>query len=186
MIFHETVIPDVFVIDLELHEDQRGWFARTYSQREFMDHGIVFEVKQSALSHNRVRGTLRGIHLQRPPHAEKKLIRCLRGRIWDVAVDLRKASPTFKRWHAVELSQDNRKALLVPENVGHGFITLQDDSEVYYEISALHEPTASIGVRWNDPVFAIQWPEEPTVISLRDKNLPDFHDGLLIAQEGAG
>ena len=172
MIFRETSLPGVWVIEPERLGDERGFFARTWCRREFEARGLNPDVVQCNVSWNARRGSVRGLHYQAPPHAEAKLVRCTRGAIWDVAVDLRRASATFKRWTAVELTADNRLALYVPEGCAHGFQTLADDTEVFYQMSAFHQLSAERGVRWDDPALAIPWPIATITLSGRDRALP--------------
>jgi dTDP-4-dehydrorhamnose 3,5-epimerase len=174
MRFVETQIADVWVIEPELLEDERGFFARTWDTNVFAEHGLSPRFVQSSISYNRTRGTLRGLHFQAAPHEEAKLVRCTSGAIFDVAVDLRPDSETFRRWFGVELSARNRLALYVPEGCAHGFLTLADDSEVSYQISELWAPEAGRGVRWDDPAFDIEWPAEVVVINDRDRTYADF------------
>ena len=174
MRFVETPIADVWVIEPELLEDERGFFARTWDTDVFAERGLSPRFVQSSISYNRTRGTLRGLHFQAAPHEEAKLVRCTSGAIFDVAVDLRRDSETFRRWFGVELSARNRLALYVPEGCAHGFLTLADDSEVSYQISELWAPDAGRGVRWDDPVFGIEWPGEVVVINERDRTYADF------------
>jgi len=175
MIFTETELPGAYVVDLEPIEDDRGFFARAWSRQDLAGHGLEDRIEQCSLSLNHRRGTLRGLHFQRAPHEEVKLVRCVRGALWDVIVDLRPDSPTFRRWVGVELDEGNRRALYVPRGCAHGFQTLADATEVFYMISDAYAPEASGGVRWNDPAFGIQWPlGAPTVISDRDSDWPDF------------
>jgi dTDP-4-dehydrorhamnose 3,5-epimerase len=175
MRFQETKIRGAWVIDLEPIEDARGFFARVWSQSELVDHGLETRVAQCNVSFNKRRGTLRGMHFQRAPHEEVKFIRCIRGTLYDVIIDLRPDSPTYKRWVAVELSGENRRALYVPVGVAHGFQTLQDDVEVFYMMSEFYTPVAEAGVRWDDPSFGIEWPlRSPTEISDKDASWPDF------------
>jgi len=175
MIFTAAPTPGAFVIEAERIEDDRGFFARSFCAREFEAHGLDPRVVQCSISFNRAKGTLRGLHFQRPPHAEAKLVRCAAGALYDVIVDLRPDSPTFRRHFAVELGAHDRKMLYVPEGFAHGFQTLQDDTEVFYQMSEPFRPDASAGVRWNDPAFAIAWPLAVQVISERDRTYPDFH-----------
>jgi len=174
MRFVETPITDVWVIEPELFEDERGFFARTWDTNAFAERGLSSEFVQSSISYNRTRGTLRGLHFQAPPHEEAKLVRCTSGVIFDVAVDLRSDSETFQRWFGVELSSRNRLALYVPEGCAHGFLTLTDDSEVSYQISAFWAPDAGRGVRWDDPAFGIEWPADVVVVNERDRTYADF------------
>ena len=174
MIFHETKIAGAFEIEIEPKVDERGFFARTWCQKEFADHGVNSKLVQCSLSFNPRKGTLRGIHYQFGPHAETKLVRCTRGAIYDVLLDLRPQSTTFRDWIAVILTSDNRKAVLVPEGCAHGFLTLVPCSEVFYQMSEVQHPEAARGVRFNDPAFRISWPEEIALISERDRSYPDF------------
>jgi dTDP-4-dehydrorhamnose 3,5-epimerase len=175
--FRQTSLPGVVEIDLVPHEDERGFFARSYCWREFQAHGLNPSVVQCNVSYNRRRGTLRGMHYQEVPSQEAKLIRCVRGALWDVVVDIRTESPNFRCWTAVELKAEPgkpSKALYVPEGFAHGFMTLEDDTEVFYQMSEYYAPHASRGFRWNDPAFRIDWPEPVRVISERDASYPDF------------
>ncbi len=175
MIFTPTELPGVFVIDLEPVEDERGFFARSWCHREAATHGIQVDWVQCNVSFNRARGTLRGMHHQRAPHGEAKLVRCTQGAIHDVVIDLRPDSPAFRRHAAVELSAENHRALYIPASaIAHGFLTLADDTEVFYQMSTYYVPQAATGLRWNDPAFAVEWPELVRVISDRDATYPDF------------
>ena len=181
LIFHETQLPGAFIVDPDRLEDERGFFARTWCQREFADHGLNPLLVQCSISFNRRKGTWRGMHYQVEPHEEAKLVRCTRGRIWDVIVDLRSGSPTFRQHVSVELSADNRRMLYVPERFAHGFQTLEDETEVSYQISHYHAPQSARGFRWDDPAFAIRPPLEVTVISNRDRDYPNYTTTLAIA-----
>lgn len=174
MIFRETKLAGVFEISIEEHHDERGFFARTWCQREFEERGLDRRLVQCSVSVNARRGTLRGMHYQVMPYSETKLVRCTRGAIYDVVIDLRPESPTFRQWTGVELTPKNHLALYVPEGFAHGFISLEDDTEVFYQISEFFKPEAARGVRWDDPVFKIIWPARPQVISERDRTYPDF------------
>lgn len=174
MIFTPTPIPGAWVVDIEPREDPRGFFARTWCVEEFARHGIDVRFVQSNLSYNRRRHTLRGMHFQVHPHEEPKLVRCTHGRIWDVVLDLRRESPTFCHWHGVELSAENRRALFVPAGCAHGFLTLEDDVEVFYLMGEFYHPESARGVRWNDPAFGIAWPTDAPLLSERDASYPDF------------
>ncbi len=174
MIFTPTKIPGVFVLDPERIEDERGFFARTWCQTEFESHGIDPRLVQGNLSFNKRRGTLRGMHYQKPPHEETKIVRCTRGTIYDVAIDLRPDSPTFKQWTGATLTAENRQMLVIPPGCAHGFLTLEDNTEVLYQMSAYYAPSHAAGVRWNDPAFGIRWPGNVMVIIDRDRNYPDF------------
>ena len=174
MLFTETGLAGAVVVDLEAHVDERGFFARSWCSREFEAHGLNPRVVQCNVSANAARGTLRGMHYQLAPHAEVKLVRCTRGAVYDVIIDLRETSPTYLRHVAVELTAENHRALYIPEGFAHGFLTLTDDSEVFYQMSAFYEPGAARGVRWDDRAFGISWPLPVTVISKRDRGYPDF------------
>jgi dTDP-4-dehydrorhamnose 3,5-epimerase len=170
-----TVTPvGAVVVEPERRADARGFFARSYCAREFEAHGLDPRVAQCNISFNPRRGTVRGMHFQRPPHAEAKLVRCTAGALWDVALDLRRQSPTFCRHFAVELSAENRKMLYLPEGFAHGYQTLADDTEVFYQVSAAYAPDHAGGVRWDDPAFDITWPLPVTMIAERDRTYPDF------------
>lgn len=174
MIFAETDVAGAFVIDPEPLCDERGFFARTWCRREFGARGLDVRMAQCNISYNPRKGTLRGLHYQVPPFAEAKLVRCTRGAVYDVILDLRRDSPTFRRWVAVTLSADNRSAAYIPQGCAHGFLTLEDDTEVFYQISEFYAPDWARGVRWNDPAFGIEWPIAVQVISHRDASYPDF------------
>lgn len=174
MIFKETPLQGLITIDLEKHRDGRGFFARTMCQREFEAQNLPSNFVQCNTSFNKEKGTLRGMHYQKPPAAEGKLIRCTCGGIWDVAIDLRPDSKTCKQWFGTELTQENGRSLFVPPGFAHGFITLVPDTEVLYMMTEFYQPDLATGVRWNDPAFSIQWPTEPAVISDRDASYPDF------------
>jgi dTDP-4-dehydrorhamnose 3,5-epimerase len=177
MRFTATAIAGVVVVDLEPRSDERGAFARLHCPQEFAAAGHPFAPVQTSLSRNPTMGALRGLHYQPAPHAEVKLVRCVRGRIYDVAVDLRPDSPTHRQWTAAELSAETGRALLVPQGVAHGFLTLEADSDVIYQISPAYEPGHEAGVRWNDPAFAIAWPAVPALISPRDASYRDYLAG---------
>ncbi|MBX7221895.1 MAG: dTDP-4-dehydrorhamnose 3,5-epimerase [Blastocatellia bacterium] len=172
MIFRETKLAGVFLIELEPHADERGFFARSFCRSEFAAKGLNPNLVQCNISYNRQRGTLRGIHFQAEPYPEAKLVRCTAGALFDVVVDLRPDSPTFKTWYGVELSAANRLMLYIPPGCGHGFQSLADDTEVFYQMSEMYHPEAARGVRWNDPVLGIVWPLAEPVISQRDQTLP--------------
>ena len=174
MIITGTPLQPACVIDIEPARDERGYFARTFSREEFARHGLPGDFVQASLSFNRRRGTLRGLHYQAEPAAEGKLIRCTRGAIFDVMLDLRRESPTWCRWFAVELSADNGRAVYVPPGFAHGFQTLTDDAELFYQMTAAYRPELSRGVRWNDPAFGITWPLADPIVSARDAGLADF------------
>jgi dTDP-4-dehydrorhamnose 3,5-epimerase len=174
MTFVETKLPGVFEIRLEPKPDERGFFARTWCQREFEAHGLNSSLVQCSVSFNGRKGTLRGIHYQIAPHEETKLVRCTRGAMYDVVVDLRPQSPTFKDWIAVVLTAENRKMVYVPKGCAHGFLTLKDDSEVFYQMSEFYNAESARGVRWDDPAFQIAWPEKVALISERDRTYANF------------
>jgi len=169
-----ATLPGVWVVEPALAEDERGFFARTFSASEFAAHGLEAAVAECSIAYNRARSTLRGLHYQSAPHEESKLVRCTRGSVYDVVVDLRPHSPTHLRWEAVELSAENRLALYVPAGCAHGYLTLDDDCELLYQISGPHVPDAANGVRWDDPALGIEWPGAPLVISSRDASYPDI------------
>lgn len=178
MLFQETKLKDAFVIDLEKREDERGFFARVWCKKELAVHGLKTEFVQANLSYNRKKGTIRGMHYQADPFAEVKLVRCVRGAVHDVIVDLRPASPTYRQWIGVELTDENRRMLYVPQGFAHGFQTLVDDTEVFYQVSEFYTPEAERGVRWDDPTFAIEWPEtENCILSEKDSkwSVPSEH-----------
>jgi len=179
----ELAISGVLAFEVEPVRDSRGFFACTYSRAEFADRGIDFDVIQASTSFNERRGTLRGMHLQRPPHEEAKLVRCVAGSVLDVVVDLRAGSPTQFRWLGLELSAERRNALYIPQGLAHGFITLEDGCELEYLISTMYEPTAATGARWDDPAIGIDWPLEPVVMSERDAAFPDL-DVPTVAERG--
>ena len=162
------------MIDPERLEDERGFFARTWCRREFKAHGLTSELAQCNISFNKRKGTLRGMHYQTAPHAEARLVRCTAGAVYDVIVDLRPASVSFKRWFSIELTADNHRMLYIPEGLAHGFLTLCDDTEVFYQMSEFYTPEFARGVRWNDPAFGIEWPEKIQVMAERDRLYPDF------------
>jgi dTDP-4-dehydrorhamnose 3,5-epimerase len=174
MIFTATSIDGAFVITPERFEDERGFFARLYCPNELAAQGLDATIVQRSVSYNRRRGTLRGMHYQVAPHEENKIVSCLSGSIWDVILDLRRASPTYRRWFAATLTSEGLEALFVPKGCAHGFITLGDDTRVHYEISEFHHPESARGVRYDDPAFGIEWPLEPIVINVRDLGYPSF------------
>ena len=174
MIFTPTELPGAVLVDLERHEDERGYFARTWCAREFHAAGLSDRLVQASVSYSRRRGTLRGMHYQVAPHEEDKLVRCTAGAIWDVAVDLRPDSPTFLRHVAVELSAAEGRAFYIPRGFAHGFQTLEDDTEVFYQMSAFYAPEAGRGLRWNDPALGITWPLADPILHPRDAAYPDY------------
>ena len=174
MIFHETSLQDACLIEIQKLEDERGFFARTWCQREFSEHGLNPKLVQCNLSYNRLKGTLRGMHYQTAPHEEAKLIRCSRGSFYDLIIDLRPGSQTYLQHFGVTLTEREPVMLYVPEGFAHGFLTLEDETCVFYQMSEFYAPEYSRGLRWNDPSFRIKWPAEIDVISARDANHPDF------------
>ncbi len=172
MKFQESPLAGAYTIELERLEDERGFFARSFCAEEFAARGLEVVMPQSSVSFNARRGTLRGLHYQAEPHAEDKLVRCTAGAIYDVIVDLRPGSPTARRWFGVELSAANHRSLFIPKGLAHGFLTLHDDTEVLYMISAPYAPGFERGVRWNDPAIGISWPTAPSVVSARDAAYP--------------
>jgi dTDP-4-dehydrorhamnose 3,5-epimerase len=174
MKFHETNLPGVFEIRIEPKPDERGFFARTWCQAEFEAHGLNSRLVQCSVSFNMKKGTLRGIHYQVAPFAETKVVRCIRGSIYDVVVDLRGQSPTFKDWTAVVLTAEKRNMMYLPEGCAHGFLTLEEGSEVLYQMSEFYNSESARGVRWDDPAFQIAWPEQVKMISERDRTYRNF------------
>jgi dTDP-4-dehydrorhamnose 3,5-epimerase len=174
MIFNKTEIPGAFTVELERRTDDRGFFARGWCQREFSDHGLPDRIVQQNVSFNRYKHTLRGFHYQVAPYQEDKLLRCVRGAVHDVLLDLRPESPTFMRHIAVQLSAANYRMLLVPKGCANAFLTLEEETEVTYLVSEFYAPVAERGVRWDDPAFGISWPAKPAVISDKDRGWPNF------------
>lgn len=174
MLFSETSLPGVFEIHIEPHSDDRGFFARSWCRNEFEALGLNPRLVQCNISFNVRKGTLRGMHFQVPPHAEAKVVRCTRGAIYDVVLDLRTSSPAYKSWIAVVLTSANRQMVYIPEGCAHGFLTLEDETEVFYQMSEFYNAESARGVRWNDPAFRITWPERVEVISERDAAYADF------------
>ena len=174
MIFTETEIPGAYVVELQRHQDDRGFFARGWCQTEFKQHGLAHQVAQMNISYNRHKHTLRGFHYQLAPAQEDKLLRCTRGAVHDVLIDLRPDSPTYKRHIELELTAANYRMLQVPKGCANAFLTLEDETEVTYLVSEFYTPGAERGVRWNDPAFGIRWPFPPAVISDKDRSWPDY------------
>jgi dTDP-4-dehydrorhamnose 3,5-epimerase len=174
MRFTELDLAGVHLIELDPHPDARGFFARAFCEREFEEHGLPARFPQCNLSRNPGVGTLRGMHYERAPSRESKLVRCVSGAIHDVAVDLRPGSPTRFRWIGVDLSAESGRALFLPAGLAHGFLTLAEGTDVFYHMGDFHRPTEARGLRWNDPFFGIEWPAAPRVISERDASYPDF------------
>src|SRR5262245_52858922 len=174
MRFRETELPGAYVIQLERLEDERGFFARTFCETEFAALGLTTRFPQCNISYNRSAGTLRGMHYQAAPHGEEKLVRCSRGALHDVIVDLRPASPNHLKWVAVRLTAEERTALYIPKGFAHGFLTLEPDTEVFYQMGAAYRSGAGRGLRWDDPGIGIRWPSPPAVVSVQDSRWPDF------------
>lgn len=174
MKFSQSKLFGAFIIDIEPKADERGMFARCWCESEFSNHNLITTLSQCSISFNRHKGTLRGMHYQMAPHAETKIVRCTRGSVFDVIVDLRQGSPTYKKWDGVTLSANNHRMIYIPQGLAHGLITLEPDTEVFYQISTPFVPESAGGVRWNDPCFNISWPMAPAVIAERDANYPDF------------
>lgn len=172
MNFTELKINGVYLVEVKRIEDERGFFGRSFCQKEFQQLGLNTQIVQSNLSHNKKKGTLRGLHMQEKPFEESKLVRCTRGAIFDVAVDMRAGSETFAQWVGVELTEENNKMLYIPEGFAHGYLTLEDDTDVMYHVSQFYTPASERGFRWNDPAFNIQWPIDPVIISEKDRNQP--------------
>lgn len=174
MRFVETPLKGAYLVHLELLEDERGFFARSWCAAEFADHGLERRLVQCNLSYSRKKGTLRGMHYQAPPFEEAKLVRCSRGALYDVIIDLRRHSDTFGSHFGVTLTAQDRAMLHVPRGFAHGFLTLEDDTEVFYQMSESYAPEYARGIRWNDPAFGIAWPEMVQFISEKDRSFPDF------------
>jgi dTDP-4-dehydrorhamnose 3,5-epimerase len=172
--FTETPLPGAFVIDIEPIEDERGFFARTFCREEFKVHGLNTALVQCSVSSNSRKGTVRGMHYQAKPHEETKVVWCLAGLIYDIIVDLRPYSPTFKRWYGTELKAGTHRMLYVPEGFAHGFQTLEDNTVVFYQMSEPYDAACARGVRWDDPAFGIRWPMAPSAMSGRDRGFPGF------------
>ena len=174
MQFKTTNIRDVYVVDLDKHNDERGYFARAWCKNEFDKMGLKSTIVQCNLSFNHKKGTLRGMHYQIHPFEEVKMVRCIQGKIFDVVIDLRKDSDTYKQWIGIELSDENHRMLYVPEGFAHGYQTLEDNSIVYYQVTEFYQPGSETGTRWDDPAFKIEWPHKITSISDKDRNHPDY------------
>ncbi len=174
MLYHETQIPGAYLIEAETYKDERGFFSTIWSQRNVSRKYPALAMKQCNVIYNHKYGTLRGLHLQLPPFGETKIIRCIRGAVYNVILDLRVGSPTFLQWHAVELSDENYTSLLIPCGLAHGFLTLYDETEIFYQTSEFYAPESIMGIRWNDRQFNIHWPAEVRIISNSDENIPDF------------
>lgn len=178
MIFRPTAVAGAFVIELEPHRDERGFFARSFDAAEFEQHGLAPKIVQESISNNELAGTLRGIHYQSAGGTEAKTVRCLRGGMYDVVVDLRRSSPTFGKWASVQLDESNKRALYIPPGCGHGFQATADGTDVYYAMSAPWEPALAQGVRWDDPALAIPWPLPNPILSAADRALPAFAEAF--------
>ncbi len=174
MTFHPTQVDGAWLVRVEQRQDERGFFARTWCKREFAAHGLGNDLAQCSVAYNRLKGTLRGMHFQREPYAEQKLVRCTAGAVYDVVLDLRPTSPTFKVHFGVELTAASHDALFIPSGCAHGYLTLTDAAEVFYQMSQFYSAEHAAGVRWNDPAFGIAWPAPVRVISRRDAEYPDF------------
>lgn len=179
MIFTETKLKGAFVIEIKKLEDERGFFGRSWCKKEMEEHGLNANVVQVNTSLSYKKGTVRGLHYQKHPYEETKLVRCTKGAIFDVIVDLRPDSPTYKEWFGIELNENNHKMLYVPEKFAQGFITLEDNSEMTYFTTQFFAPDAAIGLRYNDPQFNIAWPIEPKIVSEKDKEAPDFNESMV-------
>lgn len=174
MIFKETRLKGAYIIEPERLEDERGFFARSFCQKEFQDHGLNANIVQCNISYNKKKGTLRGMHYQIAPYQEAKLVSCISGSIYDVIIDLRPNSSTYCQWFALELSSENYKILYIPERFAHGFLTLEDNTLVFYQMSEFYHPECARGVRWDDPAFRIEWPLNPKIISKKELSYVDF------------
>jgi dTDP-4-dehydrorhamnose 3,5-epimerase len=179
MIFTKTNLEGAFIVEIQRLEDERGFFARTFCQREFQQHGLNPNLVQCNISYNRTKGTLRGMHFQSTPYQEAKLVCCVQGAVFDVIIDIRPESPTYRKNFAIELRADLHNALFVPEGFAHGFLTLEPDTRVFYQMSEFYAPDAARGFRWNDPAFGVKWNGEINLISERDANYPDYSQDLL-------
>jgi dTDP-4-dehydrorhamnose 3,5-epimerase len=173
MNFSETKLKGAYIIDIQKLEDERGFFARSWCQREVEQYGLEPQVVQCNISYNKLRGTLRGMHYQLPPYAEAKLVRCTRGSVFDVIIDLRPQEPSFLKWQGFELSASNYNMLYIPKGFAHGFLTLEDETEIFYQMSEFYAPDCARGVRWNDPLFDIGWSDSVKCISQKDQSYPD-------------
>lgn len=170
MKFTALAVAGSFLVETEAVADERGFFSRTFCRDEFVEHGLNPDLVQCSVSFNRHSGTLRGMHYQKPPHEEAKLVRCTSGKIFDVVLDLRLQSASYLSWAGIELSADNHKAMYIPEGCAHGFLTLEDNAELFYQMSMAHHPDSAAGARWDDPAFGIEWPAANVIMSVRDKN----------------
>ena len=178
MKFTETKLKGAYIVELEKRVDERGFFARSFDREEFKKHGLNPNVVQCNISYNKKKGTTRGMHFQLPPYQEVKYLRCTRGRVYDVIIDLRSKSETYKQWIGVELSAENYKMLYAPEGFAAGVQILEDDTELIYQVSQFYNPEYERGIRWDDQTFKITWPLKPTVMTAKDQDHPPFRDGL--------
>jgi dTDP-4-dehydrorhamnose 3,5-epimerase len=178
LIFHKTAVSGAYIIELEKFIDERGFFARSWCSREFREQGLTAHIVQSNISYNAKKNTIRGLHYQKEPHAEDKIVQCIQGAILDVVVDLRPESPSFKQWISAELNPENSNMLFVPAGCAHGFQTLENHTKVTYMVSSFYAPGFEAGVRWNDPEFKIEWKKmvEPLTLSVKDKSWPNYMD----------
>lgn len=176
MKFIQTPLNGSFLIEIEEIKDERGFFARTWNKQIFEKHGLNTNLEQCNVSYNKKKGTLRGMHFQISPYQEVKIVRCTKGRIFDVIIDLRSKSPTYKKWTSFELTEKNHKLIYVPEGFAHGLMTLEDDTEIFYQVSQKYMPEFERIIKWNDPTFNISWPMSPKVISEKDKSAKFFTD----------
>jgi len=174
MIFTNTKLNDVVIIEIEKHQDERGFFARTWDEKKFREKGLNSEIVQCSISFNLKKGTLRGMHFQKNPYEETKIVSCIKGSIFDVIIDLRSNSDTYKKWFGIELNSNEHKSIFIPEGFAHGFQSLENETEVFYQISEFYKPSHSGGIRWNDPVFGIRWPLSNPIISKKDLVWNDF------------
>lgn len=174
MEFQKTLLEGAFLVKVKRLEDERGYFGRVFCEDEFRYHGLEAEIVQANMSTNKLKGTLRGMHYQNEPYQETKFIRCVRGSLFDIIIDLRKNSSTYMQSFGVELSEDNAKALYVPKGFAHGFITLEDNTTALYMVSQRYHPDAESGIRWDDPLFKLDWPIEPICVSSKDQGWPNF------------
>ena len=182
MIFTETKLKGAFLIDIERITDDRGFFGRSWDKEIMEQHGMNIKVVQSNISFNHSKGTLRGMHFQKHPYEETKLVRCTKGAVYDVIIDLRTDSKTYKQWIGAELTGENHRMIYVPEGFAHGYLTLEDNCEVNYLVTQFYTPGSEGGIRWNDPEFDIEWPSEVKILSEKDKNLTDFDESKLILE----
>lgn len=179
LIFTETELKGAFIIEVEKINDERGFFARTWDKEKFEKHNLNSNIVQCSISINKKKGTIRGMHYQVKPYEESKIVRCTKGKIFDVIIDLRKKSSTFKKWISVEISENNHKMIYIPKGFAHGFQTLEDNTEIFYQISEFYNKDASSGIKCNDPELSIKWPLEITMVSEKDKNFPYLENVIL-------